>query len=424
MQQVSNLIQATRQILNKAESEAKLTGHQFNIFKALNVPRDEKSLTRYLWLFLEPNGVHGRGIEPLQSFINLLPRESLDNVGISLLETPIEGTIEVKCEEGLGIKRRSSDLHLGGNVDLVIRWKNIVIVVENKPYAWDQPDQLERYYNSYSAAGFEPIIVYLTRNGSRPSENSQGRCPLNRVICLSYQRLVDGIYAYTDSLPLGNVYSASLHQFAAFLSYNFGLSTKNHLAMQDQITALLKTPDNFKAAIAISEAVNHFRDSQYKLLCRNILDELSSAGCELEEPGVFIHSNLFEAQKDTMFLFKDWDSLCLSIGFDKEDLSSVYFSLRSRGVKHNWSEEKRFSYMSRLNSEAPQSLQTWDNPREVWFYWAYYNNIYSDFPDPWNEEAFCKIDEPSFAKKMAQPLIEMYFAYNRAIKSLESEFAE
>ena len=416
----TELLEATNVILAKAEAEAKETGSQFNLFELLNASNKEIELTRYLYYFLRPEGAHGRGNEPIEFLIKNLPTDSLDAKFQALLREPIEGEVQVLREENLGRKRSSEGVNIGGNIDLVIRWGNLALIVENKPYAWDQPAQLERYFQTYIQRGFEPVLVYLTQNGARPSDGALGACEEDRVICLSYAYLIDILLSYYHTLPKGNHYASSLRQFVDFLSKNFHFPKIELLTVQEQISTQFKNVALFKAAKALGDAAEQFIENQYRIFFNNILLELSSAGCNLESPGGIVDKSWRKYQKETLFFFKGWDDLCLSIGFDNHELGYMFFALRSRNKREKWAKERSSKYVRELNKAGiPAGMEAGDYKDEIWFYWKYYNKHYVDFLDPWTDEViYNNLGDLTFAKIIAEPLIKLYQVFDEPARKL------
>ena len=77
-----------------------------------------------------------------------------------------------------------------GGVDLLISNGREAIVVENKIWAGDQDQQLLRYRDALLAQGYDDDairLVYLTPYGHKPSAQSLGGIPVERVRCVSYR---------------------------------------------------------------------------------------------------------------------------------------------------------------------------------------------------------------------------------------------
>ena len=120
---------------------------QYNLFNVLRSQSDEVRLhSRFLADLFNPKGAH----QYKSTFVDLL----LTKLGVEL-SGPLSVDLEYK------------------NIDILIRSKECAVVIENKIYAEDQPEQLARYHQSMKDEGYTDIrLVYLTLDGKMPSDNS------------------------------------------------------------------------------------------------------------------------------------------------------------------------------------------------------------------------------------------------------------
>lgn len=182
MNRLVELLNKTKQISFHAETlseEREKRGENFNIFGILKVSKYETKLhTPFIAELLNPKGSHGLGDAFLRAFI--------DCVQLSI-DFDYK-TITVKSEYNIGYK--SNDCTTGGRIDILIAdgSKNVVIV-ENKIYADDQQNQLLRYVNYGQANKLNYRLLYLTLEGSSPTEKALG----NKTICcqcISYRETI------------------------------------------------------------------------------------------------------------------------------------------------------------------------------------------------------------------------------------------
>lgn len=143
----------------------------FNIFEILDVQRLEvQTHSRFLAELLDPDGSHGQGNYFLSSFL-----ESI----IAFPKQPIRsGHWEVETEKSTH----------QGNLDIVISnyQDRYIVVIENKIYAGNQPDQLERYHNwlinhSHFSHANRRRLVYLTLDGREYQSQTSPPVPHLRV---------------------------------------------------------------------------------------------------------------------------------------------------------------------------------------------------------------------------------------------------
>lgn len=143
----------------------------FNIFKVIRKGHEEVSLhSKFLFELLSPEGSHHKKDLFLKLFINQLGFNfNLKNVTVGL---------EVE------------------NIDLLIKNKSQAIIIENKIYAGDQPEQLSRYYEIIKDKRINDIyIVYLSLNGKPPSTQSIEGIPKDfikdRLFNKSYNQFIN-----------------------------------------------------------------------------------------------------------------------------------------------------------------------------------------------------------------------------------------
>ena len=123
----------------------------FNLFTTLRGASDEVRLhSRFISALLEPNS-HSLERAPLREFLSICEIRNFDMEGV-----------RVECERW--------------NIDiLVTNTKRQALLIENKIYANDQPEQLVRYYRRLLEAGYNDIhIRYLSLDSRTPQEDSLG----------------------------------------------------------------------------------------------------------------------------------------------------------------------------------------------------------------------------------------------------------
>lgn len=159
LSQLLPLHHAEQERLKKEEEEGKC----FNVFSALNMCSDEVRLhSRLLATLLNPKANHGLENEFLKSFlIDLgLPEDYITYCKEQIVERPIGEVTEAT----------------GGRIDIILEDRGHAVIIENKIYAGDQPNQLLRYHNygvkTFGENNFK--LVYLTLYGSDPSPYSLG----------------------------------------------------------------------------------------------------------------------------------------------------------------------------------------------------------------------------------------------------------
>ena len=157
--QLLPLYHAEQERLKKEKEE----GKRFNVFSALNMCSDEMRLhSRLLATLLNPKANHGLGNEFLKLFL----------IALGLPEDYITYCKEQIVERTIGEVTETT----GGRIDIILEDRGHAVIIENKIYAGDQPNQLLRYHNygvkTFGENNFK--LVYLTLYGSDPSPYSLG----------------------------------------------------------------------------------------------------------------------------------------------------------------------------------------------------------------------------------------------------------
>ena len=178
LSKLSDMHSAEQDSLQKEEKE----GENFNVFSALNMCSDEMRLhSRLLATLFNPKANHGLGNEFLRQFLV---------TAIKVDDNYITHCNESIAERYVGEVTETT----GGRIDIILEDGKHGIIIENKIYACDQPNQLLRYYNygvkQFGENNFK--LVYLTLNGSEPSSDSLGGGHFD-FIKLSYAQDILGL---------------------------------------------------------------------------------------------------------------------------------------------------------------------------------------------------------------------------------------
>ncbi|ERJ99290.1 PDDEXK-like family protein [Segatella salivae] len=192
LSQLLPLHHAEQERLKKEEEEGKC----FNVFSALNMCSDEVRLhSRLLATLLNPKANHGLENEFLKSFLTALglPEDYITHCKEQIVERLIGEVTETN----------------GGRIDIILEDRGHAVIIENKIYAGDQPNQLLRYHNygvkTFGENNFK--LVYLTLYGSDPSPYSLGGEHFE-FIKLSYeQNILKLLEKLVKTLPQKPVHS-------------------------------------------------------------------------------------------------------------------------------------------------------------------------------------------------------------------------
>lgn len=154
-------------VLSNYEVTASKYDDNFNIFNILDIEYDEVRLhSRILKYLIE---------QDQQGFLEAISTSLPENYG--LIKKLRTSNLKVILEKS--INSFEDDLS-DGRIDLLLSFDDFTIIIENKIFARDQESQLIKYHNFINPAignktgniNEKFLILYLTPNGSSPSEHS------------------------------------------------------------------------------------------------------------------------------------------------------------------------------------------------------------------------------------------------------------
>jgi len=165
-----------REILRRTDE---ILSSSFNVFDYIVDRRSEKGelmLSNVLAMILRADGDHGQG-EAFQKLFFKAVKDLCDvdttDGGAGLLSCPDSG-YQVLIEETIGGLNNVNGELQKGRMDISLHHPNEWIIgIENKPFAGDQPKQIERYLDDMARrAGAGHGLVYLSGTGQSPQEHS------------------------------------------------------------------------------------------------------------------------------------------------------------------------------------------------------------------------------------------------------------
>lgn len=185
---INQLLNEIQTISESYKRVAEATGENFNIFSVLQMDSDEvKTHSRFLAELLNPKGSHGQNDVFLKKFVEITDTEKFD-IGNGKTKNFDINNAKVDVEFFIGQVTECT----GGRIDILIRSGENVIMIENKIYAPEQPNQLLRYINKFPKGK----LLYLTLYGDKSEkectenffDNDSCRCVRSEeYICISYK---------------------------------------------------------------------------------------------------------------------------------------------------------------------------------------------------------------------------------------------
>lgn len=231
MEKIKTLLHQVAIINRKNEEILDATGGRFNIFQICGVNHYENTHSAILAEFLNPNGSHGLSSKLLDCFFDTLGELFIiQNFNSEKSRVRVEHSTEE------------------GRIDILIEdnRKN-VIIIENKIYANDQPEQLKRY-NRYAQKNYKEYqIFYLTLFGEKATKQSgEG---VNYLPISHKEHVINWLEKCVAIASRYPIVRETIIQYINHLKQltNQDMDTRN----KEEIVGILSNVENLKAAKSI-----------------------------------------------------------------------------------------------------------------------------------------------------------------------------
>jgi hypothetical protein len=231
MEKIKNLLNQVSIISNKNAEILEATGGRFNMFTICGVNHYENTHSAIIAEFLNPNGSHGLKSKLLECFIETLGEYF---------------TVQYFNFEKSRV--RTEFLTEEGRIDILVEDdQNKAIIIENKIYANDQPEQLKRYnrYAKFYKNGYQ--ILYLTLFGDDASDQSSKGVT---YLTISYkENIINWLEKCVSIASRFPIVRETLIQYINHLKQltNQDMDTKN----KEEITEVLSKIENLRVAQVI-----------------------------------------------------------------------------------------------------------------------------------------------------------------------------
>jgi len=245
-------------------AEALRRGECYNVFNVLGVDNMELSHSAFLAALLNPRGSHGMQDAFLKAFIDTIAHGGTK---------PELDTAHAKIYTEYNIGNTTETT--GGRIDILITdgsdtgsGKGHAIIIENKIWAADQPNQLLRYHNFAPKA----MLLYLTLNGDEPSKQSRGTLNTQNggYQCISYRSDIIGWLRQCARLAYDKPrVRETINQYIDLIQQ---LTNQNTME-QKQLIQLLTNKENLEQATAIEQSMPDVRKHIFQDIFRKQVEE-------------------------------------------------------------------------------------------------------------------------------------------------------
>lgn len=160
-----NLIEEVKQIIERNESEINKNGRGFNLISILGMEHNERyTHSNIIAELLKKDGSHGFGNRFFELFLKEVEIKNFDIEDYQVItEEYFNG---VKCSDGTEMRTF---------LDIVIKERKTgrVILIENKIWAEDQFEQIDRYYECYKDNIIKLLYLNVNVWDKCPSDNKE-----------------------------------------------------------------------------------------------------------------------------------------------------------------------------------------------------------------------------------------------------------
>lgn len=279
------------------------------------IESNEVRLSNILAWFLDPKATHGQG----GRFLHLL-------LGRLAVEWSPDACERAKVETETTVEE--------GRLDIIVRSASGVLVIENKPWAADQPEQLKRYFTHLDRLGaivdgpkvIRPSLIYLTADGALPPAGSIGaeekreRTKAGQLHCWSYREHVLEWLADCRAVCRADRVSTFIDEFARYIRKQF--EGVVDMTMRDQLVdEVTGSPSMVAAAMQVIFAAADIRKQLVSTLRAQIADRAKSVQWAVE--GRF-------SDERYAYLNLDFSPQCkylFSIGFEQSNYRDFGYGL-------------------------------------------------------------------------------------------------
>lgn len=212
---IERLLKQVTEIRLRHEEEARRTGENWNVFYAIGKRLYKRELlhSHFISVLLEPKNPAEKGNVFLKLFLETLAEACDGRLDVAAFCT---GNVKIITEKDIG--PITKDYESGGRIDIFIEKDGKQIVIENKIYADEQPNQLYRYHQEYPNAA----LFYLTLDGKEATEKGLKNLRQDQYIRLSYRyhilKWLEKCQQATAGQPEFQLLNAAIRQYMGLIS--------------------------------------------------------------------------------------------------------------------------------------------------------------------------------------------------------------
>ncbi len=329
MDTLENLLEQIHEINKRYDEIAKLSGDNFNIFEILKLSSNELKHSLFIASLLNPKGSHAQGSLFLKLFLKEISFkvEETNAKEINILENS-----KVETEKFIGKVGKNT----GGRIDIVITLGNKQqILIENKIYAGDQKNQLQRYKNHSK----DVSLFYLTLKGREASEESVGKGDGKLTLDEDYKTISyrENIISWLEECHKEAVkyplLRETISQYIILIKKLTGKARSKKME-KEIVEKIISSGENLKSAFSIADSINAIKKEiiDKKL---NLFSNLQAIAKKKEIDFIGkeekdFYENFLGIYWAFNFKKKEWKHLKIKFEFQKSNLEALHYGIRTQ----------------------------------------------------------------------------------------------
>ena len=255
MSELKFLLDKLKILHMKYEKLDKKNSDKFNIFSILLKSSDEVNLhSKFIYELLNPNGSHQQN----EIFLNLFIEEINSEIPENILIENIDAYWEKR------------------NIDILLKSKNKVIIIENKIYTEDHSNQLSKYLNIVKEDGYSEkdiSLIYLTLFNEEPNEEKIREKTINITYETNIKNWIEQCIKEVAMIP---TLRETLVQYLMLIKKLTNQSQNQGYIMD--IKELLLKDDNFKLALDMQQGIMEAKIELQLKFWESLLQTLEEKG--------------------------------------------------------------------------------------------------------------------------------------------------